>query len=94
MEQMCEPVCPPTEAAKKYRVVLMVMGFIHLALAIMYCFVSTMQGIYELVVVSILFCSVASVNFCCLTMYMIYIVMNIFTFISFLGLAIQTKSLQ
>ncbi len=87
---MCEPVCPPTEVAKKYRVVLMVMGFIHLALAIMYCFVSTMQGIYELVIVSILFCSIASVNFCCLTMYMIYIAMNIFTFISFLGLAAQT----
>ena len=66
----------------------MVMGFIHLALAIMYCFVNPMQGIYEIVIVSILFCSIASVNFCCLTMYMIYIAMNVFTYISYIGLAI------
>ena len=91
---MCEPVVPPTEKAKTWRVVLTIMGFIHLALAIMYCFVAFMPGIYELVIVSILFCSIASVNFCCLTLYMIYIAMNIFTSVSMLGLAIQTQALS
>jgi antibiotic biosynthesis monooxygenase (ABM) superfamily enzyme len=86
---MCEPVCPPTEAAKKYRIALIVLAFLHLTLAIIYCFFAPQQGIYELIIVSILFCSVASVNFCCLTMYMIYIVLNLFTYVSILGLFAQ-----
>ena len=89
---MCEPIVPPTEKAKMFRIMLMILGIIHLVLAIMYCFCNTQSGIYELVIVSILFCSIASVNFCCLMMYMIYISMNFFTFLSTIGLVIQVQS--
>jgi hypothetical protein len=85
---MLKPIVPPTDLAKKYRTALIVLGFIHLALAIAYIFCNVTAGIYELIVVAVLFCSIASVNFCCLTMYMIYISMNFFTFFSQLGLVI------
>ena len=91
---MLKPKVDPTSTAKKYRIALLVMAFIHLALAIMYCFMDLMSGIYEFVVVAILFCSIASCNFCCLMMYMIYILVNLFTFISYIGLAIQMKALD
>ena len=87
-EQMLKPVVPPTETAKKWRIVLTVMAIIHLCLAICYCFANTQSGIFEIIIVSILCCSIASVNFCCLTMYMIYIPLNFFTFFSYIGLVI------
>jgi len=46
--KQCEPIVPPTEKAKKQRTILMVCGFIQLALAIMLCFCNVMSGIYEL----------------------------------------------
>ncbi len=85
---MLKPIVPPTDLAKRYRTALIVLGFIHLALAIAYIFCNVTAGVYELVVVAVLFCSIASVNFCCLTMYMIYISMNFFTFFSQIGLVI------
>ena len=36
---MCEPVVPPTPEGKKHRSILMICGFVHLALSIMYCFI-------------------------------------------------------
>ena len=86
----CDPVVPPTEKAKKHRIQLMVCGFIHLALAIMLCFIIPMSGIYELIDVSILFCALAQCNFCCLIMYIVTISINFFTYFSAIGLWIQT----
>ena len=37
----------------------MICGFVHLALAIMYCFIDVMSGIYMLIDVAILFCALA-----------------------------------
>ena len=68
----------------------MVCGFIHLALAIMLCFLVPMSGIYELIDVSILFCALAQCNFCCLIMYIVTISINFFTYFSVIGLWIQT----
>ena len=88
----CEPMVPPTDEAKRQRTILMVCGFIHLTLSIMLCFVNFMSGIYELIDVAILFCSLAQMNFCCLTFYMVYITINFFTYVNIIGLVIQTGS--
>ena len=90
---MCEPVVPPTEAGKKHRGILMVLGFVHMALAIMMCFIVPMQGIYELIDVAILFCALAQMNFCCLIIYIINITINFFVIFNQLGLAMQNGSL-
>ena len=71
----------------------MILGFVHLALAIMLCFIVVMQGIYELIDVGILFCALAQMNFCCLIMYIISITINFFVIFNQLGLAIQTGQL-
>ena len=84
---MCEPVVEPTTAGKKHRTVLMVCGFVHLALSIMLCFIMPMQGIYELIDVAILFCALAQMNFCCLIIYIINITINFFVLFNQLGLA-------
>ena len=68
--------------------ILTVLAFTHLVLAILYCFFAPMPGAYEVITVSILFCSIASVNYCCLTFYMIYVAMNIFNTVCVLGLGI------
>ena len=89
--QMLKPVVPPTPKAIMWRGLLTALGFVHISLAIMYLFCNLMQGIYEVIIVAVLFCSLASVNFCCLTVYMIYITMNFFTMIGSIGLAIQNR---
>jgi hypothetical protein len=71
----------------------MVCGFVQLALAIMLCFCNVMSGIYELIDVAILFCSLAQMNFCCLTFYMVYITINFFSFVNIIGFCIQTGSI-
>ena len=86
----CDPIVPPTEAAKGHRTKLMILGFIHLSLAICLCFIAPMVGIYELIDVAILFCALAQCNFCCLILYIVYITMNFFTYFSMLGLWVQT----
>ena len=90
---MCEPVVPPTDAGKKHRSILMICGFVHLALAIMMCFIMLMQGIYELIDVAILFCALAQMNFCCLIIYIINISLNFFIIFNQLGLAVQNGQL-
>ncbi len=90
----CEPAVPPTEAAKKHRIILIVLGIVQLALAIMLCWVNIMSGIYEMIDVAILFCALAQMNFCCLTFYIVYITINFFTYVNIIGLVIQTQSLQ
>ena len=92
--QMLKPVVPPTPKAIMWRGLLTALGFVHISLAIMYLFCNLMQGIYEVIIVAVLFCSLASVNFCCLTVYMIYITMNFFTMIGSIGLAIQNRELD
>ena len=74
----CEPVCPPTQKGKYHRNLLMILGFVHLSLAIMYCFVDIMGGLYELIDVMILFCALAQMNYCCLLIYLINIDINLF----------------
>ena len=91
---MCEPVCPPTEKGKEHQKKLMIIGFIHLALAICYCFVLPMNGIYEIIDVMILFCALAQMNYCCLIIYLINITINFFICFNQLGLWIQTGSLS
>jgi hypothetical protein len=88
----CEPAVPPTDEAKRQRTILMICGFVHLALSIMLCFVNFMSGIYELIDVAILFCALAQMNFCCLTFYMVYISINFFTYFNIIGLVIQNNS--
>jgi hypothetical protein len=92
--QQCEPIVPPTDKARQQRTVLMVCGFVHLALAIMLCFCNVMSGIYELIDVAILFCSLAQMNFCCLTFYMVYITINFFSFVNIIGFCIQIGSVS
>ena len=67
----------------------MILGFVHMALAIMLCFIVPMQGIYELIDVAILFCALAQMNFCCLIIYIINISINFFVIFNQLGLAVQ-----
>ena len=90
---MCEPVVPPTPAGKQQRGILMVLGFVHMALAILMCFIQPMQGIYELIDVAILFCALAQMNFCCLIIYIINITINFFVIFNQLGLAVQNQEL-
>ena len=90
-QSMCQPIVEPTPKAKMWQGILTAFGFVHLGLAIMYLFSNMMAGVYEVITVAVLFCSIASVNFCCLTLYMIYITMNFFTSISLIGLTIQNK---
>ena len=90
---MCEPQVPPTEEGKRHRSILMVLGFVHLALSIMLCFIIMMQGIYELIDVAILFCALAQMNFCCLIIYIINISINFFVLFNQLGLAMQNGQL-
>merc|ERR1712178_405684 len=71
----------------------MVLGFVHLALSIMMCFIVAMQGIYELIDVAILFCALAQMNFCCLIIYIINISINFFVIFNQLGLAMQNGTL-
>ena len=92
---MCKPVVEnPPPKAHFWRFVLLVCFFIHLILAIVYLFVSLMNGIFELVIVAILGCATSSMNFCCLTMYMLYMALNSFVFMGYLGLAVQRKNLD
>ena len=58
-QQLCEPVVPPTPEGKKHQTRLMIIGFIHLCLTIMLCFIMIQNGLYELITVSILFCALA-----------------------------------
>jgi len=92
-QNMCEPVVPPTEKGKQHRSILMILGFVHMALAIMLCFIMMMQGIYELIDVAILFCALAQMNFCCLIIYIINITINFFVIFNQLGLAMQNGQL-
>lgn len=85
---MLKPVVPPTEAAKSQQKILIVVAIMNFILAFMLCFVSVMSGIYEMITVSFLACSIASVNFCCLAMYMIYITMNWIHYVCQVGLLI------
>ena len=92
-QSMCEPVVPPTDKGKQHRALLMILGFVHMALAIMLCFIIPMQGIYELIDVAILFCALAQMNFCCLIIYIINITINFFVIFNQLGLAVQNGAL-
>ena len=88
--QMCEPQVPPTAKGKQHRTYLMIVGFVHLSLAIMYCFIMPMNGIYEIIDVMILFCALAQMNYCCLIIYQINIAINFFVSFNQLGLWVQT----
>ena len=92
-QNMCEPVVPPSAEGKKHRSILMILGFVHMALAIMLCFIMLMQGIYELIDVAILFCALAQMNFCCLIIYIINVTINFFVIFNQLGLAMQNGQL-
>ena len=89
---MCEPVVPPTAKGKEHQIKLMILGFVHLALAIAYCFILPMQGLYEIIDVLILFCALAQMNYCCLIIYLINITINFFISFNQLGLWVQTGS--
>ena len=88
-QSMCEYREAPNPKAKSYRTCLMVCGFVHMALAILMCFIAPMQGIYELIDVAILFCALAQLNYCCLIIYIINISINFFVLFNQLGLAAQ-----
>jgi hypothetical protein len=88
-QQALKPVAPPTDKAKHYRKILIVLAVINFALAFMYCFVNLLGGFYEFIVVAILGCSISSMNYCCLAMYMIYITLNWITNVCSVGLIIQ-----
>lgn len=77
-----------------WRGILIGCGFVHLLLSIMYIFVNLQNGVYELVLVGILFCSISSVNYCCLMMYIVYIAINTFTLLSLVGRAVQNQALD
>ena len=68
----------------------MFIGFIHLSLAILLCFISFEMGLYELISVAILFCSLARMDFCCLIIYLIQITVDFFVRGNFVGLFVQT----
>ena len=88
-QNMLKPVVPPTEAAKNYQKLLIVVAVINFILAFMLCFINAYSGIMEMILVSFLACSIASVNFCCLTFYMIYITLNWISYVSTVGLLMQ-----
>ncbi len=86
---MLKPVVPPTQEAKNLQKILVVVAIVNFILAFMLCFVNALSGIYEMITVSFLACSIASVNFCCLALYMIYITMNWINYVCTVGLLIQ-----
>ena len=88
---MCEPMVPPNEKSNFWRKVLMGLAIIQLCLAIMLCFVDMYSGMYELIDVMILCCALARIDYCCLTMYIVYISLNMFPYISMIGLCIQNQ---
>ena len=87
---MCEPVVPPTPEGKMHKTRLMVVGFVHLVLAILLCFIMITNGLFELIDVAILFCALAQMNYCCLIIYLINISINWFILFNQIGLWIQT----
>ena len=89
-QQMCEPVVAPTEEGKKHRTRLMIVGFTHLCLSILLCFVMFTNGMFELINVAILFCALAQMNYCCLIIYIINISIDFSTLFNQIGLLIQT----
>jgi hypothetical protein len=66
----------------------MICALVNLALGFMLCFVNVMSGIYEILLVMILFCSISSINYCCLAFYMIYITMGWVNNVCIVGLVI------
>lgn len=86
--QMCEPIVPPNDASKKWRMILLGCASMQGILAMMLMWVNIWSGCYEFIDVAILCCSLAQMNYCCLTMYMVYICMNLFPYLSTIGLCI------
>ena len=87
---MCEPIVPPTDEGKKHRSRLIIVGFVHLVLSILLCFIMLTTGLFELINVAILFCALSQMNFCCLIIYIINISIDFFTLFNQVGLWIQT----
>ena len=87
---MCEPVVPPTPEGKQHKTKLMIIGFIHMCLAILLCFIMVETGLFELINVAILFCALAQMNYCCLIIYVINISINFFILFNQIGLLVQT----
>ena len=84
-----QPVVPPTPAGKKHRTRLYVLCGIHLLLSIVMMFINFIGGLFEIMLVLILYCSASQMHFCQLMMYMIFCMNNFLVVFCGIGLVVQ-----
>jgi hypothetical protein len=68
---------------------LLFLAIFNAALVFVQCFADLTSGLYNMILVMILFCTVSNMNFCCLAMYMVYITLNWLQLVCQVGLIIQ-----
>ena len=73
---------------------MMAMGVAHLLMCVLLMFLAPQKGVYEIIDVLILICAVCRMDFCCLVMYVIYVMISAIQFLNLIGLAIQTRKLK
>ena len=86
--QCLEPMYPPTDAAKKHKTTLQMVGLAHLMLALTLLFLGTGGGLQQFITIMCLFCATLNYNYCCLLIYILYTMIDIFTNINPVGLAL------
>jgi hypothetical protein len=69
-----QPIVPPTPAGIKHRTRLYILCGIHAILTIILMFISFTLGIYDLMLVLILYCAAAQMHFCQLLMYIVFLI--------------------
>ena len=76
-------------ATKKWRGILLIVGVVHLVLAVMVMYVGiTDKGMTELFDIIILFCALCRLDYCCLIIYALNCAINFFRDFSIIGLAL------
>ena len=88
-----KPYFYPDEKSAFWRRVLIGCGIVHFILAIMMMFISPTKGMYEMIDIAILACSLARLDFCCLILYILNCTVQFFQNFNMIGLAVQEGSL-
>ena len=91
-DQYFQPRFPPTPEAKQHKTKLQMVGLVHLMLIITLLFMSGGGGGFQnLITVACLFCATLNYNYCCLLIYIIYTLIDLFTNINPVGLFAQNS---
>ena len=88
--QCLEPMYPPTDAARKHKTTLQMVGLAHLMLALTLLLMGG-AGFQMFITVMCLFCATLNYNYCCVLIYILYTMIDIFTNINPIGLLLQNS---